>query len=187
MNRPFDENRIASLRIERELDPTNPREFTSLGTMACWHQRMALGDVQLKEPLNSWVKNNAPKGSLILPLYIYDHSGVTMRTTPFGDPWDSGQVGVIAATPDKIRKHLEVKRLTKKVLDTCKKILEEEVRIYDYYLQGMVWNYELIDCEGESRFCSDFYGSTLEETGIERSLPFDAIHLLQDAWENKKW
>ena len=30
---------------------------------------------------------------LMLPLYLYDHSGITMNTTGFSCPWDSGQVG----------------------------------------------------------------------------------------------
>lgn len=32
---------------------------------------------------------------LMLPLYLYDHSGITMNTTGFSCPWDSGQVGWI--------------------------------------------------------------------------------------------
>lgn len=31
----------------------------------------------------------------ILPLYLYDHSGLTMSTSDFGDRWDSGCVGFI--------------------------------------------------------------------------------------------
>ncbi len=34
---------------------------------------------------------------VILPLYLYDHGGITMRTNPFSCPWDSGQVGWIYA------------------------------------------------------------------------------------------
>ena len=35
---------------------------------------------------------------VILPLYLYDHSGITMSTGPFSCPWDSGQVGWIYAS-----------------------------------------------------------------------------------------
>lgn len=34
-------------------------------------------------------------GMVILPLYLYDHSGITMNTCGFSCPWDSGQVGWI--------------------------------------------------------------------------------------------
>ena len=30
------------------------------------------------------------EGMVILPLYLYDHSGITMNTTGFSCPWDSG-------------------------------------------------------------------------------------------------
>ena len=38
---------------------------------------------------------------IILPLYLYDHSGITMSTGPFSCPWDSGQVGWIYAPKQK--------------------------------------------------------------------------------------
>lgn len=41
---------------------------------------------------------------VILPLYLYDHSGITISTVPFSCPWDSGQVGWIYAPKDTFRK-----------------------------------------------------------------------------------
>lgn len=41
---------------------------------------------------------------VILPLYLYDHSGITISTGPFSCPWDSGQVGWIYAPKDTFRK-----------------------------------------------------------------------------------
>ena len=41
---------------------------------------------------------------VILSLYLYDHSGITMNTTGFSCPWDSGQVGWIYADADCIKK-----------------------------------------------------------------------------------
>ena len=32
-------------------------------------------------------------GFVFLPLYLFDHSGITMNTSGFSCPWDSGQVG----------------------------------------------------------------------------------------------
>ena len=40
---------------------------------------------------------------VILPLYLYDHSGITISTGPFSCPWDSGQVGWIKAPKDTFR------------------------------------------------------------------------------------
>lgn len=36
----------------------------------------------------------------MLPLYLYDHSGITMNTSGFSDPWDSCQVGYIYMTKE---------------------------------------------------------------------------------------
>lgn len=38
----------------------------------------------------------------ILPLYLYDHSGLTMNTCGFSCPWDSGQVGWIYCSHKKM-------------------------------------------------------------------------------------
>lgn len=42
----------------------------------------------------------------ILPLYLYDHSGLTMSTSDFGDRWDSGCVGFIYMDKDTAMKEL---------------------------------------------------------------------------------
>ena len=39
-----------------------------------------------------------------LPLYLYDHSGITMNTGGFSCSWDSGQMGWIYATKEDIQK-----------------------------------------------------------------------------------
>ena len=86
----------------------------------------------------------------VLPLYLYDHSGITMNTGGFSCPWDSGQVGFIYAmkdyadseTPDPV------------------KYLEGEVKTYDQYLTGDVYGYTVEDPEGyaEEDSCWGFYG-----------------------------
>ena len=47
-------------------------------------------------------KNNVA----ILPLYLYDHSGLAMSTSDFGDRWDSGCVGFIYMDKDTAMKEL---------------------------------------------------------------------------------
>jgi hypothetical protein len=43
------------------------------------------------------------QGLVILPLYLYDHGGITISCSPFSCPWDSGQVGWIYADYDMIK------------------------------------------------------------------------------------
>jgi hypothetical protein len=53
------------------------------------------------EEIQNLIQFTLTEHYIILPLFLYDHSGITMRTGPFGDPWDSGQVGVIHVSKDK--------------------------------------------------------------------------------------
>lgn len=200
--RKFDEQRIGALVIQHDDDPMNPREWDNVGVMACWHKRYTLGDdrkaVYAHTPSEDWLEpwgtrglephewlKTVPKGSVILPLYLYDHSGITMSTGPFSCPWDSGQVGWIVATPAAIRKSFMVKRITKKIREKVEAALRAEVATYDLYLTGQCWGYVITDNEGEDDSCWGFLGSTLEETGLKEALPDAAIPLLEQAWETR--
>lgn len=68
---------------------------------------------------------------IVLPLYLYDHSGITMSTGRFSCPWDSGRVGFIYVT----RKDCEA---AGRVWDqeNVEASLEDEVKVYDAYLTG---------------------------------------------------
>jgi len=79
---------------------------------------------------------------VIIPLYLYDHSGITISTRPFSCPWDSGQVGWIYAPKDTFRK---ATGYSEDDLFSAEGILEDEVREYDMYLRGEVYRYELYE------------------------------------------
>jgi len=80
---------------------------------------------------------------VMLPLYLYDHSGITMSTGPFSCPWDSGQVGWIYATKEMIREEYGITRISKQLLKKVEVLLESEVKEYDQYLTGDVWGYDV--------------------------------------------
>lgn len=133
----------------------SPREWDNLGRMVCFHRRYSLGDDHNYHPSDygSWeeVKEAIEKDydvAVILPLYMYDHSGITISTNPFSCPWDSGQIGWIFATKEDIRKEFGVKRVSKKMIERAEEILLAEVEIYDSYLRGEVYGYIVEDKEG---------------------------------------
>ena len=92
----------------------NPREWTQLGTMLTSHRDYRLGDVQVSGPSdldgygtlrNYLVAEHDAIAETIMPLYLFDHSGLSM-TTNAGNfraidshGWDWGLVGYIFATP----------------------------------------------------------------------------------------
>jgi hypothetical protein len=70
--------------------------------MICFHRGYDLGDKHNynADDYNSWgeiekaiIKEENP--AVILPLYMYDHSGISISTSPFGCRWDSGQIGFV--------------------------------------------------------------------------------------------
>lgn len=105
------------------------------------------------------------KEVIMLPLYLYDHSGLTMNTTGFHSPWDSGQVGFIYAPRDKVYKEYGWKRLTRSRLAKIREYLEAEVEAYDQYLTGEVYGYTIsAKVSGDAAggvvvdSCGGFYG-----------------------------
>ncbi len=79
---------------------------------------------------------------VILPLYLYDHSGITMNTTGFSCPWDSGQVGWVFVSKKKVREEYGVKRITESLVEKVTEILKGEVKTYDMYLTGELYEEE---------------------------------------------
>lgn len=43
-------------------------------------------------------------GGLYVPIYAYEHGGVSFSLSPFGDPWDSGCAGFFYVTPEEAEK-----------------------------------------------------------------------------------
>ena len=108
------------------------------------------------------------KHFIVLPLYLYDHSGITMNTSGFSCSWDSGQVGFIYVSKERIRKEYNWKNLTKKRIAKIVSYLENEVEIYDYFLVGSCYGYHLIckDCGEELDTCWGFYGENWKGNGL---------------------
>jgi len=133
-------------KIEQDNNPQSPREWDTLGRMVCFHNRYNLGDnTEYKSSqFNSWdelkeqlIEDGAVE---VLPLYLYDHSGITISTKPFNCNWDSGQVGFIYCTENDI-KIIGCDR--EKVVD----YLKGEVETYDKYLTGEVYAYRIYEQE----------------------------------------
>lgn len=85
-----------------------------------------------------------PKYKFILPVFMYDHSGITISTNPFNDPWDSGQIGFIVTNEDHEGKTLE--------------ILRNEVEMLDHYLTGNCYGFRITKDDEEIDACFGFYG-----------------------------
>lgn len=151
-----------TIKIEFDTDPENPiKEWDMLGTFACFHSRYDLSNTKQfsdSDDLQDFLKENE---NISLPLYLYDHSGITISTGPFSCQWDSGQVGIIFVTLEKIREKYKCKRITKKIREQVLKTLEAEVKTFDDYLTGSVYGFDIEDQEGNSiESCWGYYGDS---------------------------
>ena len=134
-------------KIEYWLDDyvESPREWDCMGKMICFHNRYTLGDkhdYSSPDDLMEFLKDNE-KEIFFLPIYAYEHGGITISTKPYSCRWDSGQVGVIYAYRD------ELKKRGYKTDDEIEYVLNQEVKTFDDYLRGECYGFTIYDDSGE--------------------------------------
>ena len=174
-----------TIKIEQEEYPCNPREeFDNLGTLICFHKRYNLSDVsylsdgtKLKsEDFNGFEAmiahvDKVEGGIISLPVYMYDHSGITINTTGFNhcdsQQWDWGQLGFIYISKKRAREEYSWKVLNKARIAKLKEYLEGEIETYDAYLTGNVYRYTIVLPDGEEDdSCGGYYGFDHEKSGL---------------------
>lgn len=165
-----------TLQIIHDNVPMNPRtEWDNLGTMVCFHNRYKLGDEKHgynSKDYSSWTEMKKAiikkeDVAVILPIYMYDHSGLTISTTPFNCQWDSGQIGFIFISKAKARKEFSKKRLSVQFIKKLEDYMFGEVETYDQYLTGDTYGFKLLDEQGEEvHSCWGFFGSDPKTNGI---------------------
>lgn len=183
-----------TIKIYHDPDAESPREWSNLGTLICWHRRYRLGDSHQFESPEAFLRDladvsdqsdlsldrlrdRADRKSVLLPVFLYDHSGLAINTIGFHCPWDSGQVGFVYATLEAVRTEFGVKRVTKALREKAEDILRGEIVTYDAYLGGRVYGY-VIEQDGEEvdacwGFVGDYETGCLPEAreAVPTSLP----------------
>lgn len=166
-----------TVEIHQDEDPMNPRrEWDNLGTMVCWHRRYNLGDRQIKdgeyaspEAILADIESQEGELAVVLPLYLYDHSGITMSTSTAmfsaidRDRWDWGQVGFIYVSKAKVREEYGARGTDKDVAERATGCLVGEVATYDQFLTGDCYGY-VVKKDGEFLdSCWGFLGHSDED------------------------
>ncbi len=162
---------------EEYTEDFDPRKTSdNLGTMVCSHKRYELGDVQVNT--EEEYKDAIKDAKITLPIYMYDHSGISISTSltyPYDDKWDAGQVGVIIVSEEKLKKEYSVKRITKSIIEKATKVLLTEINEYDKFLRGEVYRfvtYKLSRCDHDEDHKIDldsvggFIGYNFTENGL---------------------
>lgn len=135
-----------TINIFTDPDPVNPRkEYDNIATIAHWHRNYDFGRqipmLQAEADMRELLEEEGEKVLAIVPLYLFDHSGISLSTEPFGCRWDSGQVGWVYITEENAEKMgcVDAKWDTNRYLDA----IRAEVKEYDSCVRGDVYGYEI--------------------------------------------
>jgi len=139
----------------------DPRYADNLGVMYCWHPDYVLGDEQFTrddhdsmEDVYNFLKFER-QAICILPLTIYDHSGVTMfvggkHDYPFDSAgWDTTHTGYIYTTEERVQQ-LCGEDPEYRELRWLEEQLRQEVKVYATWLEGEVYWWQVLDTDGET-------------------------------------
>ncbi len=132
--------------VDNSYITVNPRVGNNLGHLICWHGRYNLGDKHNfidRKFFEAYVSDKDNEVYCILKVYLYDHSGLALSTTPFNDQFDSRQVGYIYCTKQDL-KDLEFPQDDYEKVETE---LKNEITTYNDYLNNDIdyYYYEITD------------------------------------------
>ena len=186
-----------TLKIVQSSDCDSPREWDNLGTIAYKHRNYTLGEEEISEPIE-WLEDRLGLEQkyeysnerlqeleerfynkfLALPIYLYDHSGQSISTSPFGCRWDSGKVGYIYVDKKTVLKEYGGKIVTAKLKERVLGYLKGEVETYNQYICGEVYGFQILD-EDEDIIdsCYGFYGDDWATNGMTDHIDFRDLGL----------
>lgn len=168
----------ATIHIVQDPDPLNPR--TDWDNPWEWYsnhrrysfdhndgKRLEIDDIYTAD----WDKEDHGDESLceailrqnpdfldVQPIYLFDHSGLSVSLGSFNDPWDSGVGAIAVITRKKAEEYWpDLKGDDEKLKERAYKALEDEVETFDKYLRGDVYGYMIHSDDGEGESCFGFY------------------------------
>jgi hypothetical protein len=177
------------IALHYDEDPIDPIEDGwGLGTMVFMHRNHSLGHKHAlkRDAFKTWdeVKEHLikkEKAIAILPVFMYDHSGITINTTGFSGDWDWGQIGWIYTTAEAVRRYSGAKRVSKQMKSSLADTLKKEIEVYDGYLTGQVYGFIIDpdnDGDGEYDSCWGYYDK--DEAIKEAKSELDAIVAIEE-------
>lgn len=126
--------------VERDDDPQSPADWDNFGTLVHCHSRYTFGDECVPQDYIRDICED--EDNIWLPVYLYSHSGVTIKTSPFSCSWDSGQVGVIYIPKHEARQQ-KYDPDTEEGIAKIKEYLNGTVETWDQYMTGSVYGYRV--------------------------------------------
>jgi len=150
--------------VEYDQFPIDPIEYSEIAFIL-FHKRFNLGnqhDINI-EDYATWEEMQAELESTfdyVTPVYMYEHSGVALKTIPFGDRWDSGQIGFACAN---------YKDLGLTEWQDVDRFVNDMLHEYQNYINGEVYLVNLYDSETGEQIDS-MSGFSSEEEAIQSAI-----------------
>lgn len=131
--------------------------------LKCYDTYGYFEDEEEIEKVWKWIEKNM----IVLPLFLYDHSGLSISTSRTCR-WDSGQVGFMYITKKKAIKEWGNKKFTSAVREKALNCLMAELDVYDEYLRGNIFGYQINKIGDDEMVdsCYGYYGHDHEKSGL---------------------
>lgn len=150
----------AGCRIEIHQDDTadNPvQQWDGQAKVQIWHRGYDFGNdhtFNTPQEVQEYFRRHR-RQVVFLPVFMYDHSGITVNTTGFSCPWDSGQVGYCWCSRDDAEEALGTRDR-----EAAYRFLRETVQLLDDYLTGNVYGYVVLDPQTSATIdsCWGYFG-----------------------------
>ena len=162
----------------------SPRSWDNLTVIvAIENNHNDIGDIQVRdsEELRELLEDK--KAKFAMPLYIYEHSGMSLKCFedkipkyPYNDQWDAGCIGMVFTIEEKLKETGMIHMTKKEVIDQMK----AEVETYSQWCNGECYGFVLSEwsmCDKCNQVedkqidsCFGFYGWNHDTNGL-----YDAI------------
>lgn len=166
------------LKIIQDSSDASPREWDNISEFICFHRNYKLGDDHSidHEDYSSFqemIEANTSPEDIVLSLYLYDHSVLSISSKPFSCRFDSGQIGYAVVKKETIIKEYGDDSIENR--ERALNVMLGEITTYDQYLQGDVYGFQLYEVsicdqghEHENLIdsCYGFYGTDFKTNGL---------------------
>jgi hypothetical protein len=182
-----------TIEIHPDLSSENPVKYWDvLGEFICWHRRYELeNSTRFKTP-QEVVEYAKRTNSLIFPIYMYDHSGISLSLSnssyPYNDRWDSGQVGYVLVDRSKALREFGKKKFSTQLKKRVEQVIAAEIETYNQYLSGDVYGYSISKNGEEISSCWGYYGQDYCLTEAKAVVDDEIIRsIVNHSQRVKKW
>lgn len=173
---------VPKLRILQDQDCENPRiRDCNICHIVTWSSKYRIGDEQPRCTPEEWLAD-VVAGSVVFPVFMHDHSGITLSLSDFNDKWDSGQIGYAVVNEKTMKELLTAEERTPEKL---KEFVDSELQAYNNWANGNCWGYVFTDEHGNEESCWGFIVGD-DTKYFKESLPEDAKKLFDQAWKERE-